>query len=236
MSEPSNRAERESRWRTMDLTAIGRETSTDKATRHRFTQQYERHLGHLRDEEFTLFEIGIGGSNRPGRGGASLRMWKRFFANAHVVGLDIVDKSFVEAPRITVYTGDQTDAALLTRIVEETGPVLVVVDDGSHRPEHVRATFRALFPLVSAGGFYAIEDTQTSYWPRWGGSADRQDPTTTMALVKDLIDGLNWVEFLDDGYEPTYADRWVSAVHCYHNLVIIEKGLNEEWTNKHRIA
>ena len=232
----STRAEREARWREMDLTAIGKECSTDKATRHRFTQHYERHLGHLRDEEFTLFEIGIGGSDRPGRGGASLRMWKRFFAKAQVVGLDIVDKSFVEAPRIRVYTGDQTDGALLARIVDENGPVRVIVDDGSHRSEHVRESFRVLFPLLAVGGFYAIEDTQTSYWPKWGGSADRRDPMTTMALVKDLVDGLNWVEFLDDDYQPTYADRWVSAVHCFHNLVIIEKGLNEEWTNKDRIA
>lgn len=232
----STTAERQARWREMDLTAIGQETRTDKATRHAYTEIYERHLGHLRDESFTLFEIGIGGSHRPGRGGASLRMWRRYFLNASIVGLDIVDKSFIKAPRLTVYTGDQTDSGLLARIVEETGPVHVVVDDGSHRPEHVRATFRALFPLLETGGFYAIEDTQTSYWPRWGGSTDRRDPTTTMALVKDLVDGLNWVEFLDDDYEPTYADRWVKAVHCYHNLVIIEKGHNEGWTNKDRIA
>ena len=62
------------------------------------------------------------------------------------------------------------------------------------------------------------------------------DPLTTMALVKDLVDGLNWVEFLDDQYQPKFADRWVTAVHCYHNLVIIEKGHNEEWTNRDRIA
>ncbi len=220
----------------MDLGEIGRETGTDKATHHSYTRHYERHLGHLRDEAFTLFEIGVGGSFRPGRGGASLRMWKRFFIRAQVVGLDIVDKSFVEAPRIRIYVGDQTDRALLARIVEETGPVRVVVDDGSHRPEHVRESFRVLFPLLAEGGFYAIEDTQTSYWPTWGGNTDRQDRLTTMALVKELVDGLNWVEFLDEGYEPTYADRWVAAVHCYHNLVIIEKGLNEEWTNKDRIA
>ena len=56
----------EARWRDRWTSpAIGREAGTDKATRHRFTQHYERHLGHLRDEEFTLFEIGIGGSDRP---------------------------------------------------------------------------------------------------------------------------------------------------------------------------
>ena len=105
-------------------------------------------------------------------------------ARAQIVGLDIVDKSFVEAPRIKVYTGDQTDGALLARIVDENGPSHVVVDDGSHRPEHVRETFRTLFPLLETGGYYAIEDTQTSYWPRVGRQLDRHDPTTTMALSR----------------------------------------------------
>lgn len=228
--------QREQRWRGMDLTELGLECGTDKATSHQYTQHYERHLSHLRDQTFTLFEIGIGGAQREGKGGASLRMWKRFFPHAQVVGLDIVDKSFVKAPRIHIHQGDQTDAALLRRIVDEHGPIEVVIDDGSHRPEHVRETFRILFPLLADGGLYAIEDTQTSYWPKWGGSTDRQDPSTTMALVKDLVDGLNHMEFLDAGYQPTYSDLHVSELHAYHNLVILKKGTNQEPTNRDRIA
>ena len=53
-----------------------------------------------------------------------------------------------------------------------------------------------------------------------------------MALVKRLVDGLNYEEFVDEDYQPTYADRHVVGVHCYHNLVIIEKGENAEGTNK----
>ncbi|MCW2851388.1 MAG: hypothetical protein JWM84_1052 [Nocardioides sp.] len=220
--------ERRRRLQTMDLTELAQEFRTDKWGRHFYTPHYQRHLEHLRDREFTLLEIGIGGYAREKQGGRSLRMWKHFFPRAQVVGLDIEDKSFVEAPRIKAYQGSQTDPEVLERIVAENGRPQVIIDDGSHRPEHIRETFRMLFPLLADDGVYAIEDTQTSYWPTWGGSEDRQDPTTTMALVKDLLDGLNHEEFLDPDYEPTYSDRHVVAVHAYHNLIVIEKGLNNE--------
>lgn len=219
-------------WHRMDLTEIGRHFRTDKAgPGHHYTQHYERHFGHLRDEAFTLLEIGIGGYAREGEGGKSLRMWKHFFPRAQIVGLDIQDKSFVEEPRITAYQGSQVDEEVLRRIVAERGPLKVVVDDGSHRPEHIRETFRLLFPLIEPDGLYAIEDTQTSYWGRWGGDPDRHATHTTMALVKDLLDGLNHEEYPQADYEPTYSDRHVIAVHAYHNLVIIEKGLNNEGSN-----
>jgi demethylmacrocin O-methyltransferase len=220
--------------RRMDLTELALHFGTDKAGTHHYTQHYERHLGHLRQEAFTLFEIGIGGYTRDGRGGASLRMWRQYFRHAQIVGLDIEDKSFVAGDRIRVHQGSQTDESVLRRIVEESDRLKVVVDDGSHRPEHIRETFRLLFPLLDDDGIYIIEDTQTSYWPSWGGSQDLQSKDSTMALVKDLLDGLNFEEFLDEDYRPTYTDQHVVAVHCYHNLVVIEKGHNDEGTSRRR--
>src|SRR3954453_17271528 len=154
------------------LTELAKEFGTDKWGRHFYTPHYQRHLEHLRRREFMLLEIGIGGYRRTGEGGASLRMWKHFFPKAQIVGLDLVDKSFVEEPRIKTYEGSQVDPEVLDRIVAEQGRPQVVVDDGSHRPEHIRETFRLLFPLLADDGIYAIEDTQTSYWPLWGGSMD----------------------------------------------------------------
>lgn len=222
----AGRPGRPARLRT--LTEIAQQLGTDKWGDHFYTGHYERHLGHLRHREFTLLEIGVGGYAREGEGGASLKMWKRFFHRAQVVGLDIEDKSFVDRPRIRTIRGSQTDEALLQRVVAEHGAPLVVIDDGSHRPADIRETFRILFPMLPDGAFYAIEDTQTSYWPTFGGSLDRDDPTTTMALVRELIDGLNHEEFLDEDHRPTYTDQHVAAVHCYHNLVVIEKGTNAE--------
>ena len=231
----SSSEKRGRRLEAMDLTELAKEFGTDKWGNHRYTPRYQRHLEHLRDQEFTLLEIGIGGYERSRQGGASLRMWRWFFPRARIIGLDIEDKSFVDTDRIRSFVGSQTDADVLRRIVAEEGAPLVVIDDGSHRPEHIRETFAMLFPLLPDGGVYAIEDTQTSYWPRWGGSLDRQDPTTSMALVKDLVDGLNHAEFLDDGYAPSYTDDHVLAVHCFHNLVIIEKGDNTAKLKRGRI-
>lgn len=226
---------RRQRLRQMSLTELALEFKTDKATVHNYTRHYQRHLQHLKRERFTLLEIGIGGYRKKRKGGASLRMWKHFFPRAQIIGLDIQDKSFVERHRIKAYRGSQTDEELLKKIVADAGGIRVVIDDGSHRPEHVRETFRILFPLLADDGIYAIEDTQTSYWPEWGGSEDRNSPHTTMALVKDLVDGLNYEEYVDDHYAPSYTDRHVVGVHAYHNLVIIEKGTNAEGTRKRRL-
>ena len=207
---------------------------TDKWGLHRYTQHYDRHLRHLRDKPVNVLEIGIGGYAREKAGGASLRMWHEYFRTATIVGLDIEDKSFVDQPGIRTYQGSQVDHDVLQRILDDTGEVQVIIDDGSHRPEHIRETFAYLFPRLAPNGIYAIEDTQTSYWPTWGGSEQLGAPDTTMALVKDLIDGLNHEEFLDPTYRPTYVDLHVVSVHAYHNLVIIEKGNNVEGTNRDR--
>lgn len=235
--EPELSAEEleQQRLAAMNLTELATEFRTDKWGLHRYTPHYERHLSHLKSERFTLLEIGVGGYAKAGKGGASLRMWKHFFPEAQIVGLDIEDKSFVDGPGIRTVQGSQADAAVLSRIVDEASNLSVVIDDGSHRPEHIRETFRILFPLLPDGAIYAIEDTQTSYWPEWGGSEDRHDPLTTMALVKDLLDGLNFEEYVDETYEPTYTDLHVVAVHAYHNLVIIEKGDNKEGTNRRSV-
>lgn len=235
----ARREVRQARTRLVDrrsarrsLTQLAQEFGSDKWGAHRYTPHYERHFAPFKDREILVLELGIGGYARERQGGASLRMWKAFFPRAQVVGVDIQDKSFVDGPRITSYQGSQTDRRLMRRIVRRFGPPTIVVDDGSHRPPHVIKSFGILFPLLADGGLYVIEDIQTSYWPQWKGSLDVDDPDTSMAMVKRLLDGLNHEEFLDDAYEPSYTDLHVVAVHCYHNLVIVEKGDNREGSNK----
>lgn len=218
-----------------DLTALAKHFKTDKWGNHYYTPHYQRHFEHLREQPIRLLEIGIGGYARERDGGASLRMWKHFFPNGQIVGLDIQDKSFVEEERIKVYQGDQSDPDLLTRIHEESGPFDIIIDDGSHRVFHVLPSFETLFPLLKDDGIYAIEDIQSSYWPEWGGSEDLNSTETSMGLVKRLADGLNYEEFVDEDYQPTYTDTHVVGVHCYHNLVFIQKGENKEGTKRRQI-
>ena len=228
-------AARERRRTQRSLTELAQEYGSDKWGVHRYTPHYEQHFAPFRDRQMLVLELGIGGYAREREGGASLRMWKSFFPRAQVVGVDIEDKSFVDEERITSFQGSQTDARLMRRIRGRFGRPTIVIDDGSHRPPHIKKSFRILFPMLADGGLYVIEDVQTSYWPQWKGSLDLDDPSTTMAMVKRLLDGLNHEEFLDDDYQPSYTDEHVTAVHCYHNLVVIEKGDNREGSNK-RVA
>ena len=239
----AQRALGEERWNELEVRRhshslgwLAKRFGSDKAGPvHRYTQHYQKFFEPLRKEQRVVLEIGIGGYTHAGRGGGSLRMWKHFFPNAQIVGLDLQDKRFVEEDRIKVYQGDQSDPEVLHRIVDEMGAPRIIIDDGSHFSHHIRATFDVLFPLLVNQGYYCIEDTQTSYWPEWHGSEDRHARDTSMAMVKDLVDGLNFREFVDLDYEPTYSDRHVKEVHCYHNLVIIKKSRNNERTNQRRI-
>lgn len=205
---------------------------TDKWGLHWYAQHYERHFGPLRWKRLTLLEIGIGGEEDPLAGGASLRSWKWFFPRGQIVGVDIYDKKAHETRRIRTFRGSQTDAEFLRSVIAEIGNPQIIVDDGSHRNDHVITTFNVLFPLLRDGGIYVIEDMQSSYWPSFGGAPAGQSNTRTMMeFFKGLADGLNHAEYLDGGYVATYADSHIVSMHFYHNMLFIYKGANDEGSN-----
>jgi voltage-gated potassium channel Kch len=215
-----------------DLAKLAILSGTDKWGEHWYTAHYARHFAHLRQRPITLLEIGVGGYDKPEHGGGSLRMWRRYFPKGKIVGLDYYDKTRHAEKRIRIYQGDQSDETLLRRIVAEVGRPDIVIDDGSHQNHHVIKSFEVLFPLLAEDGIYVIEDTQTAYWPDFGGSSDDLlTAPTSMCLLKRLADGLNYQEFRQPGYVPSYFDRHITGLHFYHNLVFVQKGNNTEGSN-----
>lgn len=224
-----------------DLTDLAKTYGTDKWGDHFYTPHYQKHFEHLKNEKIVLLEIGIGGwSNGKGyadasRGGSSLRMWKSFFPKAQIYGLDIQDKSFHDEPRIKTFKGDQSDEKFLKSVIDEIGTPDIIIDDGSHYTHHVRATFNFLFPMLKDNGIYTIEDLQASYWEStdeedWNGAEDLSAPHTSMNFFKSLVDGLNFQEFRHQ-HAPSYFDQHIVGMHFYHNLLFIQKGLNNEGSN-----
>src|SRR5262249_28193075 len=129
--------------------------------------------------------------------------------------------------------GSQVDEAFLDEVVKSIGKLDIVIDDASHQNEHVIRTFELLFPRMAENGFYVIEDTQTSYWESCGGSSEaRSGARTSMEFFKRLIDGLNYQEFELKDYLPTFYDRHIVSIHFYHNIIFIQKGLNDEKSNR----
>jgi tetratricopeptide (TPR) repeat protein len=215
-----------------NLMALSDFFGTDKFEIHQYMQHYEHHFSALRLKEMNILEIGVGGYNNPVAGGASARLWKNYFANSNIFSIDIYDKSFHEEDRIKIFKGSQADNHFLNNVAAEVGSFDIIIDDGSHLNEHVISAFKALFPYLNEGGIYVIEDTQTAYWPDWGGSTDLTSPNTSMGFMKSLIDGLNHEEFISQRYSPTYFDEHITGMHFYHNFVFINKGKNKEGSNR----
>jgi demethylmacrocin O-methyltransferase len=218
---------------TTNLTRLARVFGSDKWGAHAYTPHYQAHFAKWAFTRINLLEIGVGGYAHPLAGGESLRMWKRFFPFGRIYGLDLYDKTALEERRIHVFQGDQGDPQVLLRVATAIGEIDIIIDDGSHINEHVIATFKTLFPLLKQGGIYAIEDTQTSYWPEFGGdSEDLLRPSTSMNYVRSLVDGLNYREIIRPGYQPTYLDQNISSIHFYRNLTVVYKGSNMEESNR----
>jgi len=132
--------------------------------------------------EGVLLEIGVGG-------GGSLEIWRDCLADTSttVVGVDInPDCATLPLDGCEIYIGSQSDSSLVHRIIADFGSIDVVIDDGSHEYRDQIATLRALWPSISTGGYYIIEDLHTSYWLGHGGFWGRR--STAIGLCKRLLD------------------------------------------------
>lgn len=214
-----------------DLTRLALIFGTDKVHIHNYIVHYESFLKRFRNRKINLLEIGVGGYMNPNKGGESLRMWKHYFRRSVIHAIDLHDKSALQEERIKIFQGDQSDEAFLKTVIREMGEPDVIIDDGSHINEHVISSFQILFPFLKEGGIYFIEDTQTSYWKEYGGSTDLENKKTLGNFFKGLTDGLNYEEYLIPGYQPSYYDQWITGIHFFHNLIVIEKGRNNEGSN-----
>ena len=216
-------------WYRNDLNRLAGLFGTDKWGSHWYTQHYQRYFAPLKNKPLNVLEIGVGGYAWSDLGGYSLQMWKAYFRRSHIVGIDLHDKRHLSEERIDVRQCDQTDAEALYRLASEHGGFDIIIDDGSHLNEDVIKTFNILFPLLRQDGIYVVEDTQTAYWPTWGGGLDSAQ--SSMAFFKKLCDGLNHAEYPLADYQPAYLDRHIVELAFFHNLVFIRKGNNNEQAN-----
>lgn len=215
-----------------DLNKLATLHKTDKWNGHWYTQHYSTYFKPFRRHKLNILEIGVGGYKDPNLGGNSLKMWKYFFPNSIIFGIDIQDKKSLQEDRIKIFQGSQVDEIFLSEVVKTIGKIDIIIDDGSHMNEHIIQTFNYLFPLLEQNGIYVVEDTQTSYWPEYNGdSTNLENPKTMMNYFKSLTDCVNHEEFLNTKYTPSYFDKNITSIQFFHNLIFIKKGKNNEGSN-----
>lgn len=138
--------------------------------------------------------------------GGSAVLYHKLFAPEKLIAIDAVAKPI---PSLESYASRQTDrslviargvnqadAAALDRLCAEQlegHPLDLVVDDASHLYAETRASFRALFPRLRAGGRYIIEDWAWAHWAGdfWqkegGGEYFRDKQPVTDLLIELLL-------------------------------------------------
>ncbi len=177
---------------------------------------YDREFARFRGSPVRMLEIGVSK-------GGSIELWRRYFgADSAIWGIDI-DPACADRvdPPNEVRIGSQADPAFLASVVAEMGSPDIVLDDGSHVADHQRASFAALFPALSVGGLYVIEDLHTAYWPgeHRGGYRRRG---TAIEFAKQLVDDMHgW--YHDRGARIAAASS-IASVRFYDSIVVIEKG------------
>ena len=212
------------------LTRLAIKHGTDKWGEHFYTPVYHALFRDIRLKELKVLEIGIGGFGLRDFGGESLRMWAEYFPNGRIVGVDIHQKKLDLPANVACERGSQNDLLFLKRLTDKHGAFDIVVDDGSHRPDDMIASFAFLFPRMSQRGIYVIEDTQTAFWPKWGGSPNG---AKLLGFIAGIVQSLHRADIRAEipGYEPAEHLRNVKALHAVHNLLIVEKGDNSEPSN-----
>lgn len=258
---PRNRYSREDPLPSMSelarLTGDRSTGGTDKVLFHGYERFYPQFVRHLRRKPIRMLEIGL-------FYGESMRMWRAYFAKGTVMAIDFKPEmcgqcDYKNDPLIM--KGDQSKIEDLEAMMklfniskssdskpkgvldnynsDSNGGLLdLIVDDGSHHPEHQKISFQYLFKhALRPGGIYIIEDIEMNYWlsgdtykvsTRYG----RDHPDSLITSFKAMVDVVN------REYAPpskpfsspfgAEVDDWVSSVFFGANCIVVRKHTRAE--------
>ena len=207
------------------LSEIAKIHPTDKDFTHNYyTQVYEQFFSPIRESARKVMEIGIGGfwGEMNWVHGNSLKVFRDYFQNAQIVGLDIQRYEIADlGPRVTVDWLDQSKKDLVTEYARKSTDYDLILDDGSHNTHDQQITFAQFMHSVKVGGIYVIEDLHSSievHNPEkvriWGWG----DPTKTTTL--DMLQNFQNTGKIQSDYitedEAVALETIIESVEIFH--------------------
>lgn len=208
-----------------ELQELGKKYGTDKS-QHSYANKtyldvYYPYFKDLKNNKINFLEIGV-------KDGCSHRLWKHFFTNSSVYGLDIDPRcKQYEQDRIKIFTGSQSDSSVINDMIKYSGNFDIILDDGSHLNELTIKSFELLFPHLNSGGLYIIEDLGNSY--NENIDADIKTGWPGMQYNKDVA-FINKRSELDllfnkliENIDLLRIESKIEWIHFYSRIVIIKK-------------
>lgn len=153
----------------MSLLELVNNSKTDKNTTHSYLPLYQQLLEGKRFTATNVLEVGIGDFGE--KNGGSIKLWKDYFKNATIYGLDILPSDRVmdellNDNRIVLYTS--TDAYnvdfFITNFLLKNIKCDVMLDDGPHTLESMKQFIKLYSQIMTDDGILIIEDVQSIDW------------------------------------------------------------------------
>lgn len=211
---------------------IGIKYNTDKTNNwHSFNGKsylhiYENYFFNLKEKKINILEIGV-------KNGNSLRVWKEYFPNANICGLDLnADCLKHSEDRIEVFVGSQNDPEIIKNIIDKYKNFDIIIDDGSHINELIVDSFNLLSPYMKNSGIYIIEDLNCSYQDLntvggWDGELDRNKKNgVCLAHKRETLD--EFFKHIIHKIDKNISDQndnnninKIESIHFYSHISII---------------
>jgi hypothetical protein len=206
-----------------ELNNIALKCNTDKSSNyHNYTKVYNNLFKNIKDDIKCLLEIGIYAGN-------SLRMWKQYFKNAKIYGIDIDPNCQINEYDIISILGNAADKTIINLIPNN---IDIIIDNGTHISEDQITSFNLLFPKLKFGGIYIVEDACCSYWPEFNENGKQ----TTIDYFKEIINDINFFGYkvnnsykrdrnfiLNGKKDITKFENTIDYITFVNSLIIIKK-------------
>lgn len=189
------------------LRDIFMEMKLDKMSLHDYDRYYTSIFEPLRHKPVRFVEIENTGKQK------NLPAWKKYFSESNTIWR-------------LCFKDDTQDF-----IKESGGNYTIVIDDGSHLPSHTINNFELLWPEVSEGGYYIIEDIAVNYWrsnKKINGYSLLKQPSV-IHYFKGTIEDINR-EFQRDHWSTPELYKTIESITFGHNCIILKKILNKYLT------
>lgn len=190
---------------------------SDKGFHHGYQRFYYPILINYQHQPIRFLEIGVDD-------GKSMNIWKKFFSQPnHIYGIGYKNyqtefKTEID-DSMTIYMGDQSNTQFLKQFLQDSqGNFDFIIDDGSHVPSHVIISFETLWPFVKSGGYYIIEDIETSYWKKTASiyGYSLQNEGSVVEYFQNLVHEVN-NEF------RSKRDSGIGSISFMYNMIVIQK-------------
>jgi hypothetical protein len=153
----------------MNLEEIVNNSKTDKNTTHSYLQLYQKLLISKKETAKNVLEVGIGDFGE--KNGGSIKLWRDFFTNATIYGLDIlpIDRVMDELlndDRVILYTSSNAydNEFFTTHFLNKNIKCDFMLDDGPHTLESMKQFIKLYSQIMTDDGILIIEDVQSLDW------------------------------------------------------------------------